>query len=109
MPNNKQGSVECDIEPQALEFNVDQRVFYPPPASFVPIRPADKGRSGRRPGHAVSREVCIRSLNAAVERKRPGPLYKWWGARVLGVSVPTLRDMLRDYDLAWPPPWPPAN
>lgn len=60
--------------------------------------------AGRPPGHAVTRGEVIQKLNAAV-REHDGPRYKWWAASVLGVSVPTLRALLSDYGLQWPPPW----
>ena len=93
------------------EFNVDPRLIFPGPVRLSSTtqlleRTSSKGRGGRRPGHAVSREVTIRMINTALERRRPGPIYKWWAARVLGVSVPTLYTMLKDYGLQWPPPWP---
>ncbi len=96
---------------QRVELNVDQRLFFPAPRK-VPPRSMEalaslpqKGHGGRPAGHAVSKDATIRQLNAAAGRQR-GPLYLWWGARELGVSVPTLRRMLRDYGLNWPPPWP---
>ncbi len=107
--------------PRSEFSNVDQRLIFPGPVRLSsaqvaaginpPIggqRGADRrGRAGRRPGHAVSRDLTIRTVNAALAtRKRPGPIYKWWAARVLGVSVPTLYGMLKDYELEWPPPWP---
>lgn len=92
------------------EYNVDQNVIFPGPVRLgstqLADRPSRQARAGRRPGHALSRDLTIRTVNAALERKRPGPIYKWWAARVLGVSVPTLYVMLKDYELGWPPPWP---
>jgi hypothetical protein len=64
--------------------------------------------AGRPPGRVMSKDAVISQGNAAMDRHGNGPVYKWWLARELNISVPTLRAYLHDYDLSWPPPWAPA-
>jgi hypothetical protein len=53
----------------------------------------------------MSRDEVVSKANQAVDG-HSGPVYRWWLARALDISVPTLRNYLDEYHLDWPPPWP---
>jgi hypothetical protein len=80
-------------------FNVYEGVVYPAP------RRVRRGR-GRPPGRVLDRRAVVSTVNRALLRHEPGPIYHWWVARALSISEPTLRVYLREYELPWPPPWP---
>jgi len=82
------------------EFNVDGNHRYQWPARQLGMWSA----RGRPKGHAVSKSEVVKKINCAL-RDHHGPIYKWWAAGVLGVSEVTLRALLTDYCLPWPPPW----
>lgn len=84
------------------------KVLRVPPRGGPEPCAARSGGAGRPPGLAMSREEVIRQGNAAMQQHDSGPVYKWWLARELSISVPTLRGYLREYGLSWPPPWAPA-
>jgi hypothetical protein len=54
----------------------------------------------------MSRTEVVVAGNRAMRKHPGGPVYRWWMARELGISLPTLRDYVDDYKLSWPPPWP---